>query len=297
MPMKNDTYPHQSSAQALSSRLTQQGVAPADINATHLIDIYPTLKTLPGRANFTLAEPLLANLPEGGFWGERDLALIVETRDIPQLAYVIKNVAIHTDLPIQLFHSQQNRSILETPYVKQLQHVGKLTATCITNVNLNASIYNAMFLDMRFYKALAGRGRFLVFQTDSLCCENSNLTLEYFNTFDYIGALWNTKRPIGLDIHGGIGGFSLRDYNACCDMLTRFPSTLWSGGEDGYFAFHLDLTGHKVADPFMMAKFCTQIAFRYKSFGAHKVRDLLPEDHIKFLEYCPEVRNILAWSH
>lgn len=102
-------------------------------------------------------------------------------------------------------------------------------------------------------------------------------------------------REIGLRVQGGCGGFSFRNWQACVDTLHRFPAAGWPGGEDSYFAFHMDLVGCRVASADVSARFATQDVFRHRSFGAHQIRQLAPADHIRFLQYCPEVRNVLNW--
>ena len=69
-------------------------------------------------------------------------------------------------------------------------------------------------------------------QTDSLICKNSNYTINNFMHFDYIGPAWNRKRPIGLIIDGGSGGFTLRNTKLSIDVLCNYPTDNWPGGED-----------------------------------------------------------------
>ena len=63
-------------------------------------------------------------------------------------------------------------------------------------------------------------------------------------------------------------------------------------GEDGYFAFHLDLIGDKVASIDEAAKFSTQDRFLYHSFAAHGLRALNTSDRSAFILYCPEAKEI-----
>jgi hypothetical protein len=285
-----------SSAQELRRKFTTQGIAAHRIREHHIAGLYSKLRSDPDRADFTAAEPLLTELHEGGQWGMQPFAVIVETRDIPELQFVIENIAIQTQLPIQIIHGQKNRAILDTEIVKTLLLDARCLPIELPTDALQASVYNALFLDSRFYRSLGGRGKFLVFQTDSVCCTCSEFALENFLNFDYIGAAWPRHRPVGLHIDGGCGGFSIRDWTASFAAVERFSTELWPGGEDGFFAFHLDLMGGKVADADAMARFATQSVFQYRSFGAHQVRNLRPQDHARFLEYCPEIHRVLSWG-
>lgn len=76
------------------------------------------------------------------------------------------------------------------------------------------------------------------------------------------------------------------------EASSRFDPQKWPGGEDDYFAFHIDLMGGNVANTDAMAKFATQENFSYKSFGAHYVGMLPKNAHADFLEYCPEAKHI-----
>lgn len=283
-------------ANILHKTLAAKGIKIEDIRAHNLTDLYASLDPTPDRPNFSMNDILLDQLPPGGQWKKNDFAVIIETRELEELKFVIENVSKKTSLPIQIFHGPNNRSILNSDIAKALIAEDKFLPVELNETQLNASTYNAIFLDQRFYNSLAGRGHFLVFQTDALCCSDSDFVLENFLAFDYVGALWDRERPIGLRLDGGCGGFSLRDWTASTNALERFSAEFWPGGEDGYFAFHLDLMGFRVANPKVMAQFGTQTAFHYKSFGAHKIRALNENDHIHFLDYCPEARNILSWK-
>ncbi len=284
------------SARSLLAGLASAGIGPDEVRGHHLAGLYPTLRPRRGRADFPRAEGIAARLPQGGAWGRDAFAVIVETRDLPELAYVIGNVHAMTGLPVQIFHGPGNRAILRSDISQKLRAKGALRAVELGTSALDAQLYNALFLDRRFLDSLAGRGKFLVFQTDSLCCPNADFGFHDFTGFDYIGACWKRRRSIGLVINGGCGGFSLRDWTASVTALERFSARAWPGGEDGFFGFHLELMGCRVANRDEMSRFATQDDFKANSFGAHKTRRLPPEAHERFLRYCPEIRNVLSWQ-
>jgi len=284
------------SARSLLAGMASDGIGPDEVRGHHLAGLYPRLRLRPGRADFARADSIAARLPQGGGWGSDAFAVIVETRDLPELAYVIGNVHSMTGLPVQIFHGPGNRSILHSGIAQKLRASGGLQAIELGIDALDAPLYNALFLDRRFFESLAGRGKFLVFQTDSLCCPDADFGFRDFTEFDYIGAFWKRRRSIGLVINGGCGGFSLRDWTASVAALERFPARAWPGGEDGFFAFHLEIMGRRIANPHDMGRFATQADFKANSFGAHQVRSLPPEAHERFLRYCPEIRNVRSWQ-
>jgi len=284
-----------STASVLAKKLIGAGVPLSEVGPQHLMDVYASLRTVRDRANFA-GVPLISGsgkiLP---VWPDEVVAVIIETRAIPQLEYVIKNIAQVSGLRVHVFHGAANRHLLQRPDLLSMISDDRLRHTEISAASLDANGYNALVLSQHFWERLHGRRKILFFQTDALCCPDSDFHLTDFLAWDYIGASWPIDRPVGIRIHGGVGGFSLRDWSLSVDALARFPPRFWSGGEDGYFAFHLDLMGAEVADAQTMAQFGTQSFFRYKSFGAHRVQSLSCEDHRRFLVYCPEVVNVLKW--
>ena len=56
---------------------------------------------------------------------------------------------------------------------------------------------------------------------------------------------------------------TLRDKPITLECLRRFPPDPWPGGEDGYYAFHLDLMGARVGRGVECDRFSTQGRFRH----------------------------------
>ena len=218
---------------------------------------------------------------------------IVETRPIPGLEEAVFSIVNRCQSPIQLFHGLENRRYIMEGRLGALVASGTVTLTPLDlPEHMPSAGYNALLLSPLFWNALIGRRKVLIFQHDSLCCNQSPYTATDFLNFDYIGAPWPRKRPVGLVIDGGNGGFSLRDWAKCHESLKRFSAASWPGGEDGFFAFYLDLMGASVASMEQGAKFATQGRFTDLSFGAHQIGRLNDLDLKRFVTYCPEALNI-----
>jgi len=220
-------------------------------------------------------------------------AVIVETRKHPALEFVVNTFSEQLKIPIQLFHGMDNESFIRDSTISALVDQGRVQLQRMNIDALPANRYNALFLNREFWNCMAGRNKILVFQTDALVCSASPWSLADFCSFDYIGSAWKCDRPIGLRISGGSGGLSLRDWKCCTRSLEIFSPETWPGGEDGYFAFHLDLMGCKVGQADECARFSSQKFFRCKSFGVHKPKLMNQLTRHMFLKYCPEVRQIL----
>jgi len=217
------------------------------------------------------------------------LGVIVETREHEHLSFVISNFIKCTGLNVQLYHGNGNLNfILESP-IKELIDEGHVTLTSLNVNTLTERYYNSLFLSECFWESISGKGKIFVFQTDSICCENSDFKLQDFESFDYIGARWrNRLRLNGLVLDGGVGGFSIRDYSKSLECVKKFSDQNWQGGEDDFFAFHIELLGGNVGNKKECSQFCTQNEFLQKSFGAHQLSNLSSVEQLNFLTYCQE---------
>ena len=281
-----------SAAELAYKAKTQLGVNRTDITAQHAEPVYQSMPKLSVAADFSLIDDIAIGNNKQAALSADVTGVIVETREHHALEAVILNVHKRCKIPIQLFHGTNNLKFILSTKIADLIERGDVLLTPISANALDARAYNALFLSPKFWEAMLGRKKILVFQTDSLCCLNSPFDLNGFLHFDYIGSLWGFYRPVRLRIAGGSGGFSLRDWAKSVNCLDKFPADRWGGGEDGYFAFHLDLIGDKVASIDEAAKFSTQDRFLYHSFAAHGLRALNTSDRSAFILYCPEAKEI-----
>jgi len=221
-------------------------------------------------------------------WG-----VIVETREHPALEFIINHFSEQLGIGIQLFHGTANESFIMESKIAGLIEQGKVKLTPLKTETLSLGDYNALFLSREFWDSQLGRKKILIFQTDAILCANSDYQLSDFLGFDYIGSRWLRDRPVGMTIDGGNGGLSLRDWPRTVVCLKRFSPKMWPGGEDGYFAFHMDLMGGRVGRGDECSRFSTQHEFQYKSFGGHKLTELGSLSLEKFFQYCPAAGQIL----
>jgi len=223
------------------------------------------------------------------------MGVIVETRNHKDLAFVIDNFIQLSGLRVQLYHGTKNLEFILNSNIKKHINNGNVFLTNLGIEALTAPFYNALFLTEAFWLSIYGKNKIIVFQTDSLICSTSEYHLDNFHHFDYIGARWNKRqRRNGFILNGGTGGFSLRDYTKSLEVIKRFSiSTQWEGGEDDYFAFHIELLGGRVGKKSDCDKFCPQKRFNKKSFAAHNINDMDEKTRQKFLAYCPEAKFMI----
>lgn len=271
-----------------------RGQTPPKIAPGHLAPLYAKTRETRGRGDLAAARAILpAGDPDAPT--ADPVAVIVETRRHRDLPFVIAQVDRLLALRIQLYHGPENADLLAHPTLARLRAEGRLVATQLRDGRVAAPIYNGLFLCPEFWRTMIGRGKILVFQTDSLLCPRSPHRLGDFLEFDYIGGVWDRNRPIGLTIDGGSGGFSLRDWSKSVACLERFDPRDWQGGEDGYFGFHLPLVGGRVARMADCAAFCTQnIALFERSFAVHQPLSLPRREKLRLLAYCPQSWRLLS---
>jgi hypothetical protein len=287
----------QSSAKKVTDIIKQRGVSIAKVTTKDLSFIYKKIK--PWRSSATYeGKRVISNI----FKNSKNLAtldddclgVIVETRSHPALEFVVCDFIKQTGNKVQLFHGIENIDFILNSNIGRLVTQNKVILVMLEIEALNANYYNSLFLTEKFWELIVGRKKILVFQTDSVICHNSKYSLQEFLQFDYIGAWWHDRLlPNGLIVDGGVGGFSIRDYDLSIESVRRFSNHTWQGGEDDFFAFHIELLGGKVGKKSDCIKFCTQNEFLSESYSAHQVNNLNPEALEKFLRYCPDAEKIL----
>jgi hypothetical protein len=286
-----------SSPKKAAGIIKKKGVSINDLSSDDLCFVYEKLNswedapTLRGKKTI---EKALSNIKFSNVVDDEYVGVIIETREHSALEFVVCNFVKSTGGRVQLFHGLSNTSFILNSGIGKLVSEKKVFLVRLDIDELNADFYNSLLLNEKFWSLLIGRKKIIVFQTDSLICSDSDYNLQDFYDFDYIGAWWHYRLlPNGLILDGGVGGFSLRDYNKSLDCVERFGHVNWQGGEDDFFAFHIDLLGGKVGNKKDCESFCTQNKFVKKSYAAHQLNNLSIEDQKQFLSYCPESSIII----
>jgi len=284
----------ESTATTLKREFLEKGVSADQIRGEHLIHTYQRLHRTAGAPDFETVSDMLPaqrnSVTDGtdSLWG-----VIVEVREHPALETVINNFVDKAGIPVQLFHGRKNLDAIRSTSIARLVDEGKVHLTQLDTDELGVRKYNALLMSEHFWKNTIGRSKILVFQTDAVFCGSPVCHVKDFLSYDYVGSRWFRSRPVGLVINGGNGGLSLRDWKKSYECLKRFPSGNWYGGEDGYFAFHIELMGGKVGRDNVCSRFSTQYKYLYRSCGGHHISNLSRKERIAFLKYCPDAKFIL----
>lgn len=261
------------------------------IRGRNLLGLYRHLRQTESAPEFP-APAFSPIVPLSDIKRAQHVGVIVETRRIDAIFFVIENFIEQTNLPAHVFLSENNTDYMSSPLLTKYVETGMLAISKLDADSLTAPNYNALLLSEDLWESHSSFDKMVVFQSDSCICPSSPFDLNDFLEFDYIGADWSRSRPVGLVIDGGVGGFSLRDIAKARQCLRQFDPNLWPGGEDGYFGFHMELLGGKVARSEDRQKFCAQENFVTRSFACHSVKSMSAKSRGKFIEYCPEALNI-----
>ena len=216
--------------------------------------------------------------------------VIVETRQSQSqaLQIAVESVLRNIDAPVVLICGPENAED-----ICQIMQSIKCNAYRILllkeSIN-SATDYNEFLMSFDFWKNIYKTAKILVFQSDSSICIKSNFKIDDFMNFDYIGGQWKIKRPCGLKIYGGSGGFSLRDRRLSIQSLQLFGNVPWQFGEDGFYGFFIDVLGGVVAIEEEIDQFCSEKQWREGCFAIHKLKvDANDKDLIKSLaDHCPD---------
>ena len=206
-------------------------------------------------------------------------AVIIEPRDHAYFNHVVLNVV--TELPsvrpIHIFHGAKYTFDAK---IKSLMKNGEILMHRLNKNNLSPAEYSQFMTSTQFWEHF-NTDKILVFQTDSVVCQNSRrYELGTFLRFDYIGASMTTLQ------HGN-GGLSVRDRKLSLQCST--PGGFDIEWEDSYFASCILLHGGKMAGKKLQGAFAIGHFLNKRSFGAHQVnRGLLNKSQlIEFRESCP----------
>ncbi|WP_158769091.1 DUF5672 family protein [Paraglaciecola sp. L1A13] len=283
-----------STAQKIRVNFDKNGDKLETLNTQYLSKTYLSMFTTDDRPDFTNINDLFIDCGQPDKQSQDDcLGVILETRCHPLLEKVVVDFVKRTGYRVQLFHGNLNLNFILSGEIRQLVENKKVILTPLNTDEVNGKTYNAIFLSHTFWTLMHARQKIFVFQTDSLLCPSSNVPLSEFVQYDYIGSWWPRLRPIGITVDGGNGGLSIRDWQQSVNCLERFDPIFWPGGEDGYFAFHIDLMGGKIARGQTCARFSTQYRYLFNSYGCHKISCLNKADKNKFLRYFNEASVLI----
>lgn len=190
-------------------------------------------------------------------------AVIIEPREHPALEFVLKNFLhnLNKDWRFIIFHGNKNEKYVNNIIDTQLsKYKERITLKSLNVDNLTITEYNKLLVSKEFYKDIPTE-IFLIFQTDTLICEEHKELIHTFINYDYVGAPWN---------NGGVGngGLSLRRKSKMLEVIQKCP---YDGNpEDVYFAESCPSIYRKKPSFEEAKTFSVENVYNDVSFGVHK---------------------------
>jgi len=225
---------------------------------------------------------LINNKRKEGF-DEKYTAIIVEPREHKALSFVLKNAL--TNLPdnwnIVIMYGNKNKDFVLNIIDNDLsEYRERITIKNLNVDNLTIAEYNNLLTSKEFYDNIPSE-IFLVFQTDSVICDENSKIINDFMQYDYVGAPW--KDAVGN------GGFSLRRKSKALEIISKCKRG--NENEDVYFANPCT----NIFKPSMeKAKmFSVEAYYSDKSFGVHKPWAYLDEEEMdNKIKKCPPLKEL-----
>jgi hypothetical protein len=217
-------------------------------------------------------------------FSESATAIIIEPRRHKALGFVLENFSrnLTDNWSIIVMHGNKNED-----YVKDIiKNDLDLSNDRITTVNLgvdNLTIneYNKLLKDTHFYEKIPTE-LFLIFQTDSVICDEYSSLINQFTQYDYVGAPWEDAV--------GNGGLSLRRKSKMLEIIEKCPKD--NGNEDIYFAnpcIDIHKPTIEEAKLFSVEKLQSNI-----SFGVHKAWAYLNDEQLdEKMKQCKPLRKLI----
>jgi hypothetical protein len=211
-----------------------------------------------------------------------DIAVIVEPRCHKYLIPIIKTVYKKCNVPILIFHGNNNRNFI----INNLKEV-EYNLINLNKDDLTIREYSDLLLTNKFWENINGEN-ILIFQTDSCVSNYNEELLKECSQYGFIGAPTRKIKPIPWQN----GGLSLRKKSLMIKAIKTIPHNKKIFPEDRFFSQDCA----KICNPApwnIANKFSVEIHYYDKPFGFHKCWNYQNKENIEKLKItCPELHTI-----
>ena len=178
------------------------------------------------------------------------VAVILELRKHKELSFVLNNVlnVLPTEWNIQILHGNQNKQYLDNLINKDPLLNESKSRIILTNILIDyitPEETSSIILTEDYWNRIIG-DTILIFQCDTILCENSKYKISDFEHFDYIGGYWGIKLPPLYSKYNWVmnGGLSLRKKQYMLDIIKyKLKDYILNGGNpcEDYFVSNCNL--------------------------------------------------------
>lgn len=231
---------------------------------------------------------------------DQKIAVLVERRDAPDLIPILSHfMGILPEWKFHVFHSTQNAERFKTSAVMRRRlRAGKLKLTRIPDrfPLANHPDVSRFLTDTWLWRQIQEE-HILLFQLDSMICSQSDLDINDYLHYDFVGGPANANGHLVYN-----GGLSLRRRSKLLKVLAQHDvrNLTWANDwEDQWFSRNLAaMPDNCLPSPKAAAEFSIDALWYGHSIGAHQVwRWHNPQRLALFEAKCPEVHIILKRKH
>ena len=193
-------------------------------------------------------------------------AVIVEPREHKAFEFVLDNFLknLSNEWNFIIFHGNKNEQFVNDIINNKFsQYKNRITLINLKVDNLTFNEYNKLLVSKEFYEKIPTE-IFLIFQTDTMICENNKLLINDYLKYDYVGAPW-----AHLNMMVGNGGLSLRRKSKMIEIIDKCPYEE-NQQEDLYFSKNCDKITQNVPTGDDAKHFSVEAIYDESSFGVHK---------------------------
>ena len=190
-------------------------------------------------------------------------AIIIEPREHRALEFVLNNFLenLSEQWNFIIFHGNKNINFINNLFNTTLvDYKNKVKLINLKVDNLTITDYNNLLVSKDFYNYIPTEV-FLIFQTDTLICNDYKDLINDFTNYDYSGAPWKENIV-------GNGGLSLRRKSKMLKIIENCQYK--NEPEDVYFSKGCDNIIINKPDVKDAEKFSVEAIYSDVSFGVHK---------------------------
>ncbi|CAH6419831.1 Hypothetical protein HVR_LOCUS912 [uncultured virus] len=214
-------------------------------------------------------------------------AIIIEPRKHKALEFVLNNFLRNLDQKWDfiIFHGVDNEDYLNE-IVKRMpqEYQDRISMKNLNIKNLSIDEYSQLLVSEDFNESIPTE-MFLIFQTDSMICDNTDNYIEQFMKYDYVGAPWS-------DGVIGNGGLSLRRKSKMLEIIRS--CNYINDAEDLFFCRKCPDTQMLTPDMEEARLFSVETVMSDHTFGIHKPWLYLPSEMDKLQSICPGLNKLVA---
>jgi hypothetical protein len=216
-------------------------------------------------------------------------AVIVEPRKHKALEFVLNNFLenLSKEWNIIIFHGNQNEDYVKDIITNKLSyHISRITLINLNVDNLTIPEYNNLLVSRKFYNYIPTE-IFLIFQTDTIICNEYKSYINNYLKYDYVGAPWKHR-----NMKVGNGGLSLRRKSKMLEIIDNCPYKN-KMNEDLYFTQECPEIHRNIPIWQDAIHFSIEDSYEDKSFGVHKPWVVLKDHLYKKNKHCFELDKLV----